>query len=118
MTERNSTEAFDEAAASARVTPSVLSVPGVTGLAPGLRDLVATAAARVMRKEGGEAPSVDVSGSGEGVKVRIDAYLDASRSVSEIVDELFEIISRDLRDADFGAVGEVDIDLHIVSRGA
>lgn len=118
MTERNDTDAFDEAAASARITPSVLAVPGVSGLAPGLRDLVATTAARVMRREGGQAPSVDVRTSRDTVNVRVDVHVDASRSVSGVVDELFEVIARDLQSAAPGSVGDVDIDLRIVSRDA
>ncbi|WP_166974563.1 hypothetical protein [Brevibacterium atlanticum] len=117
MTEPKAPEAFDEAAASMRVTPAVLAVPGVTGLAPGLRDLVATAAARVMRREGGEPPSVDVRTTREGVHVRVDAYLDASRSVSGIVDDLFEVIAEDLQGGVFDPVGDIDIDLRIVGRG-
>ncbi|WP_210603561.1 hypothetical protein [Brevibacterium oceani] len=118
MTEPKAPEAFDEAAASLRMTPAVLAVPGVTGLSPGLRDLVATAAARVMRREGGEPPSVDVRTTREGVHVRVDAHLDASRSVSGVVDDLFEIIARDLQGADLRSVGDIDIDLRIVSRSS
>ncbi|MFP3395343.1 hypothetical protein ACSBQT_12200 [Brevibacterium sp. H602] len=107
---------FDEEAVSARLTESVTGVDGVTGLAPGLRDMIANAAARVMRRTGSEPLRVEVWRSGEDLSVRIDAHLDDSRPVTEIVDELFAVIAVDLQAAVDGPIGEIDIDVHIVSR--
>lgn len=118
MTEGTSPQAFDEVAIADRLTESVTGVSGVTGLAPGLRDMVATAAARVMRRSGGEPLRVAVDQVGAGLKVRVDAHLDDSRSVAEIVDELFAVIAVDLQAAVEGPVGETDIDVHIVSRSS
>ncbi|WP_062240745.1 hypothetical protein [Brevibacterium epidermidis] len=50
MAENETVRGFDEAAVSARLTEPVTGVDGVTGLAPGLRDMIANAAARVMRR--------------------------------------------------------------------
>lgn len=49
MAESETVRGFDESAVSARVTESVTGVDGVAGLPPGLRDMIANAAARVMR---------------------------------------------------------------------
>ncbi|WP_209324201.1 hypothetical protein [Brevibacterium renqingii] len=117
LSSRTAPGAFDAEAASARVTRSVLEVPGVTALAPGLRDLVATAAARVLRRGGGEPLSVDVCRAGDGARVRVAAHLDDSRAVAEIVDELFAVIEVDVRAGTEAALGEIDIDLRVVSRG-
>ncbi|MGC3020471.1 hypothetical protein [Brevibacterium sp. FAM 24630] len=102
---------------STQLTESVTGIGGVTGLAPGLRDMVATAAARVMRRPAGGPPRVDVARSDDGWSVRVDAHLDDSRSVSEIVDELFAVIAVDLRALIDGPVGDIDIDVRVVSRG-
>ncbi|KHS51249.1 hypothetical protein [Brevibacterium linens] len=50
MADNETVRGFDEAAVSARLTEPVTGVDGVTGLAPGLRDMIANAAARVMRR--------------------------------------------------------------------
>ena len=55
--------------------------------------------------------------SGKDLQVRIDAHLDDSRPVTEIVDELFAVIAVDLRTAVDEPVGDIDIDVRIVSRG-
>lgn len=102
---------------SARLADSVTSIAGVRALAPGLRDLVATAAAKVLRRVGGEPTGVDVSRGGDGVKVRIDAHLDDSRSVADVVDEIFAVIEADLTSAAMEADRPLDIDLRVVSRG-
>ena len=102
---------------SARLAGSVTAIAGVRALAPGLRDLVATAAAKVLRRSGGEPTGVDVSRGGDGVKVRIDAHLDDTRSVTDVVDEIFAVIEADLTGAAMAAVGPLDIDLRVVSRG-
>ena len=60
MTENQIPRGFDEAAVSARRTESGTGVDGVTGLAPGLRDMIANAAARVMRRSGSEPLRVEV----------------------------------------------------------
>ncbi|GGC37959.1 hypothetical protein [Brevibacterium sediminis] len=114
--ESGTSRGFDEAAVSARLTESVTGVDGVTGLAPGLRDMIANAAARVMRRTGSEPLRVEVWRTGEDLGVRIDAHLDDSRPVTEIVDELFAVIAVDLQAAVDGPIGEIDIDVHIVSR--
>ncbi|UVI35801.1 hypothetical protein [Brevibacterium spongiae] len=108
---------FDGTRVSDRLTKSVTGVDGVTGLAPGLRDRVATAAARVMRRPADDPPTVDVDRTSGGWNVRVDAHLDDSRSVSEIVDELYAVIAVDLQAAVDGPVGDIDIDVRIVSRG-
>lgn len=102
---------------SVRLAGSVTSIAGVRALAPGLRDLVATAAAKVLRRAGGEPTGVDVSRGGDGVKVRIDAHLDDTRSVAEVVDEIFTVIEADLTSGAMEADGPLDIDLRVVSRG-
>ncbi|MFE1082291.1 hypothetical protein [Brevibacterium sediminis] len=114
--ENGTSRGFDEAAVSARLTESVTGVDGVTGLAPGLRDMIANAAARVMRRTGSEPLRVEVWRTGEDLGVRIDAHLDDSRPVTEIVDELFAVIAVDLQAAVDGPIGEIDINVHIVSR--
>lgn len=101
---------FDELAASLQLTESVTSVAGVRALAPGLRDLVATATAKVLRRAGGEPVGVDVTLRGEVVNVRIDAHLDDSRSVAAIVDEICAVVEAGL------APGPLEIDLRVVSR--
>lgn len=116
MTERNSQQAIDEAAVSTQLTQSVLRVDGVTRLAPGLRDMVASAAARVMRRPTEEVLRVDVVRSSAGWKIRVDAHLDDSRRVTEIVDELFAVIAVDLQALVEGPVGDIDIDVRVVSR--
>lgn len=116
MTENQIPRGFDEAAVSARLTESVTGVDGVTGLAPGLRDMIANAAARVMRRSGSEPLRVEVWRAGEDLNVRVDAHLDDSRPVTEIVDELFAVVAVDLRAAVDGPIGEVAIDVRIVSR--
>ncbi|SDS01967.1 hypothetical protein SAMN04489752_0808 [Brevibacterium siliguriense] len=116
MAESETPHGFDVAAVSARLTESVIGVDGVTGLAPGLRDMIANAAARVMRRTGSEPLRVEVWRTGEALNVRVDAHLDDSRPVAEIVDELFAVIAVDLRAAVDGPVGEIDIEVRIVSR--
>lgn len=116
MSEQGAAGTFDEGLASTRLTESVTRVPGVRGLAPGLRDLVATATARVMRRAGGEPLSVDVRRTAGGVHVRVDAHLDDSRPVAEIVDELFAVIEVDTLAGTEEPVGDIDIDLRVVSR--
>lgn len=116
MTENQSPQKFDETAVSARLTDSVTGVDGVTGLAPGLRDMIANAAARVMQRTGSEPMRVEAWRTGEDLHVRVDAHLDDSRPVTEIVDELFAVIAVDLRAAVDGPVGEIDIDVRVVSR--
>ncbi|SDS57089.1 hypothetical protein SAMN04489751_2318 [Brevibacterium sandarakinum] len=106
----------EEIAESVRVADSVTSVAGVRALAPGLRDLVATAAAKVLRRSGDEPVGVDVSRSRDSVKVRIDAHLDDTRSVAEVVDEIFSVIAADLSGEAAEADGRLDIDLRVVSR--
>lgn len=117
MTGQSVPGTFDDGAVSARLTESVMQVRGVLGLAPGLRDLVATATARVMRRSGGKPVSVDVSRTADGVRVRVDAHLDDSRSVAEIVDELFAVIEVDALAGTEEPLGDIDIDLRVVSRG-
>lgn len=116
MAENDTPRGFDEAEVSARLTDSVTGVDGVTGLAPGLRDMVASAAARVMRRSGSEPLRVEVWRADEDFSVRVDAHLDDSRPVTEIVDELFAVLAVDLRAAVDGAVGDIDIDIRVVSR--
>ncbi|SMY00786.1 hypothetical protein BANT918_02573 [Brevibacterium antiquum CNRZ 918] len=107
----------DEAVESARLADSVTSIAGVRALAPGLRDLVATATAKVLRRAGGEPVGVDVTRGGDGVKVRIDAHLDRTRSVAEVVDEIFSVVEADIACGPVEACGRLDIDLRVVSRG-
>lgn len=107
----------DEAVESARLADSVTSIAGVRALAPGLRDLVATATAKVLRRAGGEPVGVDVTRGGDGVKVRIDAHLDRTRSVAEVVDEIFSVVEADIACGPVEADGRLDIDLRVVSRG-
>lgn len=106
-----------EVAESERLATSVTSVPGVRSLAPGLRDLVATATPRVLRRVGGEPVGVDVARGNDGVKVRIDAHLDRTRSVAEVVDEIFSVVEADIARGAVEASGRLDIDLRVVSRG-
>ena len=98
-----------------QLTESVTSVAGVRGLAPGLRDLVATAAAKVLRRVRWRAGRCRRGSRSDGVKVRIDAHLDDTRSVAEIVDEIFSVIAADLA-AKPRKPTELDIDLRVVSR--
>lgn len=113
---------FDELATSLQLTESVTSVAGVRALAPGLRDLVATATAKVLRRAGGEPVGVDVTSRGEGVNVRIDAHLDASRSVAAIVDEICAVVEAGVATGAVDAAGagvapgQLEIDLRVVSR--
>lgn len=107
----------DGAVESARLADSVTSIAGVRALAPGLRDLVATATAKVLRRAGGEPVGVDVTRGGDGVKVRIDAHLDRTRSVAEVVDEIFSVVEADIACGPVEADGRLDIDLRVVSRG-
>lgn len=107
----------DGAVESARLADSVTSIAGVRALAPGLRDLVATATAKVLRRAGGEPLGVDVTRGGDGVKVRIDAHLDRTRSVAEVVDEIFSVVEADIACGPVEACGRLDIDLRVVSRG-
>lgn len=106
----------EEIAESVRLADSVTSVAGVRALAPGLRDLVATAAAKVLRRSGDEPVGVDVSRSGDSVKVRIDAHLDDTRSVAEVVDEIFSVIAADFARGAVEVSGRLDIDLRVISR--
>ncbi|GAA1861567.1 hypothetical protein [Brevibacterium marinum] len=106
-----------EATESARLAESVTSVAGVRALAPGLRDLVATATAKVLRRSGGEPTGVDVTHGGDEVKVRIDAHLDETRPVAEVIDEIFAVVEADKGAGLVEATGPLDIDLRIVSRG-
>ncbi|MGC2939548.1 MULTISPECIES: hypothetical protein [unclassified Brevibacterium] len=118
MAENEAPRGFDEAEVSARLTDSVTGVEGVTGLAPGLRDMIASAAARVMRRSGSEPLRVEVWRTDEDFSIRVDAHLDDSRAVTEVVDELFAVIAVDLRAAVDGPVGGIDIDVRIVSRSS
>ncbi|TSI19809.1 hypothetical protein [Brevibacterium aurantiacum] len=106
-----------EVVESARLADSVTSIAGVRALAPGLRDLVATATAKVLRRTGDEPVGVDVTRGGDGVKVRIDAHLDHTRSVAEVVDEIFSVIETDIARGAVEVSGRLDIDLRVVSRG-
>lgn len=107
----------EEVVESARLADSVTSIAGVRALAPGLRDLVATATAKVLRRTGGEPVGVDVSRGNDGVKVRIDAHLDRTRSVAEVVDEIFSVVEADIARGAVEVSGRLDIDLRVVSRG-
>ena len=106
-----------EVVESARLADSVTSIAGVRALAPGLRDLVATATAKVLRRTGDEPVGVDVARGGDGVKVRIDAHLDHTRSVAEVVDEIFSVVEADIARGAVEVSGRLDIDLRVVSRG-
>ncbi|MBM6589681.1 hypothetical protein [Brevibacterium sp. RIT 803] len=106
-----------EVVESARLADSVNSIAGVRALAPGLRDLVATATAKVLRRTGDEPVGVDVTRGGDGVKVRIDAHLDHTRSVTEVVDEIFSVVEADIARGAVEVSGRLDIDLRVVSRG-
>lgn len=116
MVENEAPRGFDEAEVSARLVDSVTGVAGVTGLAPGLREMVASATARVMHRSGSEPLRVEVWRTGEDFTVRVDAYLDSSRPVTAIVDELFAVIAVDLRAAVEGPIGKIGIDVRVVSR--
>lgn len=111
------TEREEEIVESARLADSVTSIDGVRALAPGLHALVATATAKVLRRTGGEPVGVDVTRGGDRVKVRIDAHLDHTRSVAEIVDEIFSVVEADIARGAVEAGGRLDIDLRVVSRG-
>ena len=51
------------------------------------------------------------------MKVRIDAHLDRTRSVAEVVDEIFSVVEADIARGAVEASGRLDIDLRVVSRG-
>ncbi len=90
---------------------SVSHIPGVASLAPGMKDLVVSATAKVLRRAGGEPTGIDLTQSDDGYRVRIDAHFDDSRSVAAVVDDIFAAVDRE--------VGEpVEIDLRVISRGA
>jgi hypothetical protein len=99
-----------------RATEALPAACPATSAMTALRDMIANAAARVMRRSGSEPLRVEVWRAGEDLNVRVDAHLDDSRPVTEIVDELFAVIAVDLRAAVDGPIGEVDIDVRIVSR--
>lgn len=87
----------------------IAGIGGVASLAPGMKDLVASATARVLRRTGGEPMGIDLTESSDGYRVRIDAHFDDSRSVAAIVDEIFSVVDRE--------VGEpVEVDLRVISR--
>lgn len=87
----------------------IAGIGGVASLAPGMKDLVASATARVLRRSGGEPVGIDLSESENGWRVRIDAHFDDSRSVAAIVDEIFGAVDRE--------VGKpVEVDLRVISR--
>lgn len=117
LTEQTADGDFDETAISQRLTDSVTGVDGVTALAPSLRYIVATATARVLRRSGGVPVGVDVSRTAGGVRVRVDTHLDDSRPVTEIVDEIFAVIEVDLVAGTEEPLGELEIDLRVVTRG-
>ena len=97
-------------------TEALLAARSATSAMTALRDMIANAAARVMQRTGSEPMRVEVWRTGEDLHVRVDAHLDDSRPVTEIVDELFAVIAVDLRAAVDGPVGEIDIDVRVVSR--
>ncbi|SMX82431.1 hypothetical protein BSP239C_01486 [Brevibacterium sp. 239c] len=111
------TERDEEIVESLRLADSVTSIDGVRALAPGLHALVATATAKVLRRTGGEPVGVDVTRGGDRVKVKIDAHLDHTRSVAEVVDEIFSVVEADIARGAVEAGGRLDIDLRVVSRG-
>ncbi len=113
----NGSNSGKEVVESARLADSVTSIAGVRALAPGLRDLVATATAKVLRRTGDEPVGVDVTRGGDGVKVRIDAHLDHTRAVAEVVDEIFSVVEADIARGAVEVSGRLDIDLRVVSRG-
>ena len=87
----------------------IAGIGGVASLAPGMKDLVASATARVLRRTGGEPMGIDLTESSDGYRVRIDTHFDDSRSVAAIVDEIFSVVDRE--------VGEpVEVDLRVISR--
>lgn len=87
----------------------IAGIGGVASLAPGMKDLVASAAARVLRRSGGEPVGIDLSETEGGHRVRIAAHFDDSRSVAAIVDEIFAAVDRE--------IGEpVEVDLRVLSR--
>lgn len=87
----------------------IVGIGGVASLAPGMKDLVASATARVLRRSGGEPVGIDLSESDTGWRVRIDAHFDDSRSVAVIVDEIFGVVDRE--------VGKpVEVDLRVITR--
>lgn len=88
----------------------IAGIGGVASLAPGMKDLVASATARVLRRTGGEPMGIDLTESSDGYRVRIDAHFDDSRSVASIVDEIFTVVDREV-----GA--PVEVDLRVISRG-
>lgn len=93
-----------------QLSHEVAGIAGVESLAPGMKDLVASATARVLRRAGGQPTGIDLSESDDGWRVRIDAHFDDSRSVASIVDEIFTVVDRE--------VGEpVEVDLRVISRG-
>ena len=80
----------------------IAGIGGVASLAPGMKDLVASATARVLRRTGGEPMGIDLTESSDG-------HFDDSRSVAAIVDEIFSVVDRE--------VGEpVEVDLRVISR--
>lgn len=94
---------------ASRLTQSVVGVAGVAALAPGLRDLVASATARVLHRAGGQSHGIDLSRSDGRVRVRIDAHVDSTRSVSAIVNEIHAVVTREIDEP-------VDVDLRVLSR--
>ncbi|MCT1445928.1 hypothetical protein M3G43_01420 [Brevibacterium casei] len=93
-----------------QLSHEVAGIAGVESLAPGMKDLVASATARVLRRAGGQPTGIDLSESDDGWRVRIDAHFDDSRSVASIVDEIFTVVDREV-----GA--PVEVDLRVISRG-
>lgn len=117
LTEQIAAGAFDQSAISQRLTDSVTGIDGVAALAPSLRYIVATATARVLRRSGGVPVGVDLSRTAGGVRVRVDAHLDDSRPVTAIVDEIFAVVEVDIVAGTEESLGELEIDLRVVSRG-
>ena len=91
-----------------QLSHEVAGIAGVESLAPGMKDLVASATARVLRRAGGQPTGIDLSESDDGWRVRIDAHFDDSRSVASIVDEIFTVVDREV-----GA--PVEVDLRVIS---
>lgn len=107
-----------------RLAESLTAVDGLKSLAPGVRDLVASATAKVLGRKGSnsDATGVEVKRHGKGpdatLSVRIDCHLGDSRSASDVVDEIYQIVEEKLGlSAEVASDPRLDIDLRIISRG-